>query len=277
MNPSRFVALHCSEEAQTLLARHPNAFLLLCQIAMRARWKDCPISKLKAGEAFIGDWKECGLRSEMAYRCAKKVLTKCHLVAFTGTNKGTRASLRNESIFSLTAISRNGPDNRLGNEPGNNPGTDEHRTSNDPVTTIHTEHKEHPDTPTQISERKPVPQAFSLLEEIDSKTDLPGIVALYPRRENVKEALEFLTASIRKGAEPETVMAGTRAIAAVIQQLPSGALNSYVPNAGTFFKNERWRDDPQTWRRNATTKNGAQMGKLDLGGRRASEVIRVRS
>lgn len=114
-------------------------------------------------------------------------------------------------------------------------------------------------------------------EGCGEKPDLVGIVHCYPRRQDEAQALEFLTASIRKGADPETVRAGTRAIAAVIMQLPSGPLNSYVPSAATFFKNERWRDDPQTWRRNGAAKNGAQVGKLDLGGRRVGEVIRVKS
>lgn len=114
-------------------------------------------------------------------------------------------------------------------------------------------------------------------EGYGEKPDLVGIVHCYPRRQDEAQALEFLAGSIRKGAEPETIMAGTRAIAAVIMQLPSGPLNSYVPSAATFFKHERWRDDPQTWRRCGAAKNGAQMKKLDLGGRRAGEVIRVNS
>ena len=70
MNPSRFIALHCGYEVQTLLAAYPLAFLLLSQIAMRAKWKHCPITGLKAGQAFIGDWKNAEIHSEMACRAA---------------------------------------------------------------------------------------------------------------------------------------------------------------------------------------------------------------
>jgi len=100
------------------------------------------------------------------------------------------------------------------------------------------------------------------------KLDLVSIVDAYPRRQDQAAALEALRVSIRKGANPEVVLAGTRAIAAVIQQLPSGALNAFVVSAATFFRNERWRDDPQTWVRSGAAKNGAQAGKLNLGGRK---------
>lgn len=102
--------------------------------------------------------------------------------------------------------------------------------------------------------------------------DLLSIVQAYPRREGDKEALEAVRASIRKGAEPQAMLAGTRAIAAVIPLLPSGHLNAFVVSAARFFRDERWRDDPQTWRRVGTAKNGAQAGKLDLGGRRAEPI-----
>lgn len=103
--------------------------------------------------------------------------------------------------------------------------------------------------------------------------DLWAIVQGYPKRQGDREALEHLQRSIKAGADPTTILAGTRAIAAVIPMIPSGHLNAYVCSAATFFKNERWRDDPQTWVRNAG-RNGGSLGKLDLGGRRVGEIIR---
>ncbi|MBK1884387.1 hypothetical protein JIN85_18360 [Luteolibacter pohnpeiensis] len=96
-----WVALCRSEETLALLEGYPNAFLLLCQIALRAKWKDCPISGLRAGEALIGDWKKAGLHSKKAYEVAKSRLEKCQLVAFQGGNKGTRAKLINSTVFSV--------------------------------------------------------------------------------------------------------------------------------------------------------------------------------
>lgn len=127
----RFIALHCGDESAALLANHPNAFLLLTQIAMRAKWRDCPVTRLKAGQAFIGDWREAGIHSEMAYRHAKAVLSECRLAEFKGTNKGTIATLANSMIFSLSPPSNNGQ--------GNDPTTDKERSSNGQGTTNHTD------------------------------------------------------------------------------------------------------------------------------------------
>jgi hypothetical protein len=102
--------------------------------------------------------------------------------------------------------------------------------------------------------------------------DLVSIVHAYPRREGDKEALEAVRASLMKGESPETILAGTRAIAAVIPTLPSGHLNAFVVSAARFFRDERWRDDPATWRRQGG-RNGVVPGKLDLGGRKAVPLV----
>jgi hypothetical protein len=100
---------------------------------------------------------------------------------------------------------------------------------------------------------------------------LPDVVALYPKREKVAEAIEALAVHVRKGADLDAVAAGTRAIAAVISRLPGGHLNAYVPSAAAFFRARRWEDDPQTWLRNAGKHaNGSPQQALDLGGRRAA-------
>ena len=124
---SRFITLHCGEETKELLRQHPNAFLLLTQIAMRAKWKDCPIMKLKAGQAFIGDWREAGLHSEMAYRHAKDILTDCKLATFQGTNRGTVATLTDTRIFSISTPATT------------NRETPRQHPSNEPTTTNHTD------------------------------------------------------------------------------------------------------------------------------------------
>ncbi len=119
---SRFIALHCGDESAALISKHPNAFLLLTQIAMRAKWKDCTITRLKAGQAFIGDWREAGLRSEKAYRHAKEILTDCGLATFKGANKGTIATLADSRVFSVSADARGGQTGEQGDSPGASKG-----------------------------------------------------------------------------------------------------------------------------------------------------------
>jgi len=106
-----------------------------------------------------------------------------------------------------------------------------------------------------------------------SDVDLQAIVQAYPRRQDDAEAMECIRASIRQGNDPDVILAGTRAIAAIIPQLPSGHLNAFVVSAGSFFRKEKWRDDPQTWLRNAGSKNGAMPKPLNLGGRRPGPPI----
>jgi hypothetical protein len=105
-------------------------------------------------------------------------------------------------------------------------------------------------------------------EGCGEKIDLVSIVHAYPRRQDDAEALEHVAKSIAKGATAGEILAGTRAIAAIIPRLPSGHLNAFVVGAGAFFRREKWRDDPQTWLRLAAGKNGAQVGTLNLGGRK---------
>jgi hypothetical protein len=106
---------------------------------MRARWKDCPITKLKSGESFIGDFRECGLHSEMSYRHAKKVLLDCQIATFRGTNKGTVATLVNSTIFSIS--------HQASNDQETSQATDAQQASNDQGTTNHKDTQNRQKTP----------------------------------------------------------------------------------------------------------------------------------
>lgn len=103
-----FVAFHRGEQADILQQKHPAAFLLLCQIARRARYTEepCQITGLQFGEAFIGDWKEAGLTTRKSYRCARDRLKALRLCDFrratTGVNRGTVATLLPQGIFSIS-------------------------------------------------------------------------------------------------------------------------------------------------------------------------------
>lgn len=113
-----------------------------------------------------------------------------------------------------------------------------------------------------------------------SNLDVPGIVALYPRREGVMAACSALREHIRKGADPVAIAAGTRAHAAVIAQLPSGGLNCYVESAEKFFRERKWEDDPKARLRSGhRASGGAQAGgALDLGWRgQSGTTIKIQS
>jgi aspartate oxidase len=106
-----------------LQAKHPNAFLLLCQIARRARLTPCPVTGLQVRQAEIGDYLRAGIESEQAYRTAKKRLKACGFATFKGTNNGTIATLLDQGIFGL-----------FQNEATDR-ATDQQRTNNEQTTT----------------------------------------------------------------------------------------------------------------------------------------------
>jgi len=77
------------------------------------------------------------------------------------------------------------------------------------------------------------------------------ITSAYPRREKIALALSIVLKDLNDGESFDEILASTKAIAAVIRSLPSGASNRYVPSAETFFRDKRWQDDPETFRRDA--------------------------
>jgi hypothetical protein len=93
-----------TSEADELQARHPNAFLLLCQIARRARLTPCPIRGLQIGQAYIGDYRQAGIQTERQYRTAKNTLKTRGFSTFKATSKGTIATLLEQGIFSLSPV-----------------------------------------------------------------------------------------------------------------------------------------------------------------------------
>lgn len=103
-----FVKLNRGELSNDLLECHPNAFLLLSLIALRARRTPNLIKGLDICECQLGDYKACGL-TEQKYRTAKKVLESLGLVTFYSTNKGTVAKINNSSIYDINVCEVNGP------------------------------------------------------------------------------------------------------------------------------------------------------------------------
>ena len=104
----KFIKLMKTEMASDLLECHPNAFLLLTLIAVRAR-RATPnlIKNLDICECHIGDYRSCGL-TEQKYRTAKKVLEDNGLATFCATNKGTVAKIMNTAVYDINSCDDNG-------------------------------------------------------------------------------------------------------------------------------------------------------------------------
>ena len=111
----RFIKFIPSEEYLYLLKHHPNALLLLIQIASRARRIIGHPDGLNPYEAFIGDYKEAGIETEKKYRTAKKILIdRGHLkIIETCRNRkkgatgmatiGTKVKLLRSDVFDINS------------------------------------------------------------------------------------------------------------------------------------------------------------------------------
>src|SRR5271154_4391754 len=117
---TRFIKfLPDSEEVDYLMENHPNAFLLLCLIARRARRIPALPDGMEIGECHIGDYKKCGIETEMKYRTAKKILEMRNHIRIiltcrsrqkstTGvTTVGTKVKLLKSDIWDINLESDN--------------------------------------------------------------------------------------------------------------------------------------------------------------------------
>src|SRR5690606_39906713 len=107
------------ERTEQLLAKHRIAFVLLSQIALRARFSDeKSLDGLTFGQALIGDWARLGF-TEGEYRAAKKRLEALGIATFKGVpnsrtgERGTVATLTDFSVFELrNRVESNGQNDR---------------------------------------------------------------------------------------------------------------------------------------------------------------------
>ena len=112
----RFIKLMRNEETMELATNAPNAFMLLLQIAWRAKRKiGFNTHGLTIGQAMIGDYESIGL-TEQKYRTAKAQLQLWGFATFKGTNKGTIANLINSRVFDINEEHKQRTRQRSGND-----------------------------------------------------------------------------------------------------------------------------------------------------------------
>lgn len=96
----RFLKLIPSPETMWLLKNKPNAFLLLTQIAERARRENGHPDGLKIGECYLGDHKNCGL-TEQEYRTAKSILVGRSHIEIIETCRTRKKQSTDEKVVDL--------------------------------------------------------------------------------------------------------------------------------------------------------------------------------
>lgn len=106
-----YIKLFRSDATNELL-KDNSAYLLLTQIALRARRTDIfNVSGLKPGEALVGDYKSIGL-SRQNYRSALQRLEKWKFITTKATNNGTIATICNTDIYDINISEGNQQTNR---------------------------------------------------------------------------------------------------------------------------------------------------------------------
>ncbi len=148
-----------SNNAMELMKR-PKSFVLLTQIAQRARrTSELNIDGLAVGQALIGDHESIGL-TEQEYRTAKQHLARLGLATFDGTSKGTVARLIDNTIFDIN------PDTP--NEHRNEQATGRQRKDNGRETTNKKGKKENKE-----KNEKKIKEYLLLKEKILKKATMP--------------------------------------------------------------------------------------------------------
>lgn len=201
----------------------PTAFLLLCCIAMRARYieEPCQVTKLTFGQAFIGDYKEAGIRSRQAYRLACKRLLERGFATFKGTNKGTIATLLPSEVFTISAPTK---------EPTKEPSRNHQGTIKEPLTTrIQGETKKHTPLPPE-GEKAPTKKQENS-PEIPKALDTEGFRQAWElwqtHRKEIRKPLKPTTTKLQL-AKLES-MGPHRAIAAIRYSIEKGWQGIYEP------------------------------------------------
>jgi len=221
----RWIALHCGEDSEALLMNRPAAFLLLTQIAMRAKWKPCSITKLNAGQAFIGDWREAGLSSEKVYRNAKAFLAECGLATFEGRTKGTVATLTDKRIFSFEREDKGEQWADRGRTEGGQ------RATNHTDTQIHGDKEEKKSAKPAKKTKSPEPELFPLELPFPSKEFAEAWESWTKHRMEKKKPL---TKTSTKLQLKELLGWGeARAVAALIHSTKKGYEGIYEPRSDT--------------------------------------------
>jgi len=83
-------------------------------------------------------------------------------------------------------------------------------------------------------------------EKNEELRDLATLVHLWPKQVKTNDAEIALRTSLERGEAYSFIRDKTKAIAAVVRATRANpATNRYVMTAGSFFQNERWRDDPE--------------------------------
>ncbi len=196
------------------LAKDPPAFVLMWQIAYRARRNsDFSVDNLKVGEALIGDYANIGL-TRRQYRTRLDRLTNWGFVTIKTTNRGTIATIVDKRVYDINA---NSNDQQTNHQEAIKRPTDDHQEATNKKVK---------------KEKKEKKTIYSPEFELFWKA--------YVRGEEKKPAY---TEWLKINPDPQLI---EHIMTAVAQQKSNGCLKDpkFAPYARRWIKNTRWTDRP---------------------------------
>jgi hypothetical protein len=144
----RFIKYIPSELSRWLMANKPFAYLLLALIAERARRTDDPLTGLKKGQAFIGDYKSIGAtrgqyRHALDFLCQRKIAKvdstsrQRKKTTTETTTESTIVSLCDSTIWDINILDNNHSNNHstTTEQPLNNHKQERKKEKNEKKTT----------------------------------------------------------------------------------------------------------------------------------------------
>lgn len=194
---SGFVKLMRSDDVNAMLEKgYHNEFILLTQIALRARRTPSKIDGLAIGQAMIGDFESINL-TEQKYRTAKKNLEKWGFITCKPTSKGTIATIVDSTAYDINIVECN-------DQPNDQPTTSQ-RPANDQLTTNKKERKKE-------VKNKPTPQppeGECVLPDWLDREQFEDFLALRKKikAQNTDRAIKILIAEIQKLSNSSPVLA----------------------------------------------------------------------
>jgi hypothetical protein len=221
MSGNGFLKLVRSEKALELF-KYPNCFTLLSIIAYRASRNGNGLER-RPGEALIGDYENYGL-SEQQYRTSKERLNNWKLATFKATNKGTVATLTDNSIYDINQ--------KPNNEQNNITATDEQRTSNEQVTT----------------NKKDKNIKNERIKELTAAC--VDFLKCFPKKTKQRDAGKIFKSMQLTGTELEKLMAAVKVLAS---QAADGKFAGdkdrlqYCPNPATWLEEKQWENKQEQY------------------------------
>tara|TARA_R100000750_G_scaffold29451_1_gene18598 strand:- start:1757 stop:2449 length:693 start_codon:yes stop_codon:yes gene_type:complete len=228
---SGYIKLNRCADLENMIVRRPNAFMLLTLIAIRARWSEdsCKITGLTQGQAYIGDYRSCGLTRQQ-HRTALNWLKANQYVTTKSTTKGTTATLCDSSVYDVFKGGKQPTTNQQ--TTNEQPTSNQQATTKKKVKTVKTDKKEK-----KIEDEKPF---------------------IPPSEEEIQDQLKLILKSKGLRVTP------TRGLAYSERYLISRTEAEWIKANGKKVKN--WKLDLRTWIGYAIT-NG-EIAKTNEGKRK---------